>query len=307
MPSPEPAGVRPSWVDDELFPFDSRFVELDGNVVHYIDEGAGPILLMLHGNPTWSFEYRSLIGSLSDRFRCIALDYPGFGLSAAAPGYRYRPDEHAAVVAAFIDRLDLSQVTLLAHDWGGPIGLHAAEQRPDRFHRLVLTNTWAWPMNGDLRVEAASRLMGGLLGRQLIRRFNLFVNAFIPIGHRRRKVSAAEMAHYRAALATPDRRQACAVMPGAILGSRAFLAEVENRLTVLAKLPVLIVWADADVAFGGKELRRWEATFPNHTTVVLPGVGHYVASDAPEQLSAAIRSWWAEPATGTNASDDGTD
>ncbi|MPY79897.1 MAG: alpha/beta fold hydrolase, partial [Actinophytocola sp.] len=115
MTNQQSAGARPSWVDDDLFPFESRFVELDGHVVHYVDEGSGPILLMLHGNPTWSFVYRQVIESLRDRFRCIALDYPGFGLSVAAPGYRYLPEEHAAVVVSFLDRLGLSRATLVAH------------------------------------------------------------------------------------------------------------------------------------------------------------------------------------------------
>jgi haloalkane dehalogenase len=287
------AGVRPTWVDADLFPFESRFVELNGHVVHYVDEGSGPILLMLHGNPTWSFVYRDVIASLRTQFRCIALDYPGFGLSVAAPGYKYEPQEHAAVVVDFLDRLDLADITLIAHDWGGPIGLHAAEQRPDKFSRLVVANTWAWPMNGTLSAEVASRVMGGLIGRELIRRVNLFVNALIPAGHRRRKPSSLEMKHYREALSTRERRHASAVLPGAIIGSRTFLADVEEHLTLLDQLPALIVWADGDIAFGDKERERWEATLPNHTTVVLHGVGHFVQSDAPEELSEAIRNWWA--------------
>jgi haloalkane dehalogenase len=88
MTTAQPVGERPAWVDDKLFPFESRFVEPDGNVVHYVDEGSGPILLMLHGSPVWSFVYRDVIAALRDRFRCIALDFPGFGLSTGAPSYR---------------------------------------------------------------------------------------------------------------------------------------------------------------------------------------------------------------------------
>jgi haloalkane dehalogenase len=286
---------RPAWVDDELFPFDSHFVELDGHVVHYIDEGSGPILLMLHGNPTWSFVYREVISSLRDRFRCIALDHPGFGLSTAAPGYRYLPEEHAAVVVALIERLGLSHATLVAHDWGGPIGLHAAQQRPDKFERLVLANTWAWPMNGDLRAELASHLMGGPVGRELIRRFNLFVNASIPAGHRLRKPTADEMAHYRNALATPNRRAATAVLPRHITASRAFLAEIEAGLSNLASLPTLIVWGNRDIAFGDKDRERWEQIFSDHHTVVVEGAGHFVQSDAPSQFAGAIRHWGVPP------------
>lgn len=280
---------RPSWVDDELFLFESRFVTIDGHAVHYVDEGAGPTLLLLHGNPTWSFVYRDTIRALRNEFRCIAIDYPGFGLSSPAPGYRYLPEEHAGVVAAFADTLALSGVTLVAHDWGGPIGLAVVEQRPAVFDGLVLANTWAWPIDA-LPVQLASRLLGGPLGRLLIGQFNLFVNAMIPAGHRLRKPTDDEMAHYRNAL-TAERRQASAVLPRAITGSRAFLADVESGLPALTALPTLIVWGDSDIAFGNKELRRWEQMFTDHDTVIIEGAGHFVQSDAPERFATAIRDW----------------
>jgi haloalkane dehalogenase len=169
---------------------------IDGHTIHYVDEGSGPTLLFLHGNPTWSFVYRDVIRALRDEFRCVALDYPAFGLSSAEPAYRYLPEEHTQVVTAFVDALALSGVTLVAHDWGGPIGLAAVEQRPTAFDRLVLANTWAWPI-GAPHVQILSHLMGGPLGRLLIRQFNLFVNAMIPAGHRLRKPTDEEMAHYQ--------------------------------------------------------------------------------------------------------------
>jgi haloalkane dehalogenase len=285
-------GVRPDWVDDELFPFKSRFLETGGNVVHYVDEGRGPVLLMLHGNPTWSFVYRDVITALSGSFRCIALDCPGFGLSTAAPGYQFHPGDHARVVCEFVDRLDLREITLIAQDWGGPIGLSAAVARRDRFSGLVLGNTWAWPVNGDLHFEVFSRLMGGMVGRQLIRHFNLFVNVMIPAGHRRRRVTAIEMSHYRRALPTPQRRMPSAVFPKDITAARTFLADLERGLTSLADLPTLIIWADADVAFRAKERRRWESVLPRHETVVLAGAGHYLQSDAPSDFANAIIAWW---------------
>ncbi|TCO40182.1 haloalkane dehalogenase [Kribbella antiqua] len=276
---------RPAWVDDELFPFESRFVTIDGHTVHYVDEGSGPTLLLLHGNPTWSFVYRDVIRALRDDFRCVALDYPGFGLSTPRPGYRYLPEEHADVVTAFVDAVGLSGVTLVAHDWGGPIGLAAVEQRPAAFEGLVLTNTWGWPITGDVQLEVASFVMGGVLGRLLVRQFNLFVNAMIPAGHRLRKPTAAEMAHYREPRATRD---ASAVLPGRITASRAFLADVEARLP---DLPTLIIWGDADFAFRAKERQRWERAFADHQTVIVEGAGHFVQSDAPARFAAAIRAW----------------
>ncbi|HEU0189840.1 MAG TPA: alpha/beta fold hydrolase [Mycobacterium sp.] len=287
--------TRPAWVDDGLFPFQSRYITIDGHTVHYVDEGSGPTLLFLHGNPTWSFDYRDVIRSLRDDFRCIAVDYPGFGLSSAAPGYRYLPEEHAAVIAAFVDALDLSGVTLVAHDWGGPIGLAAVEQHPAAFDRLVLTNTWAWPID-TASIWIFSHMLGGPLGRLLIKQFNLFVNVMIPTGHRLRRPTDAEMAHYRRALADPERRAASAVFPRRITGSRAFLAQVEAGLAGLTSMPTLIVWGNADMAFGSTELRRWEQTLPHHRTVVIDGAGHYVPSDAPDRFAAAIRDWHAAEA-----------
>ncbi len=281
---------RPAWVDDELLPFESRFVTIDGHTIHYVDEGSGPTLLLLHGNPTWSFVYRDVIRALRDDFRCVALDYPGFGLSSAAPGYRYLPEEHAQVVTGFIDALGLSGFTLVAHDWGGPIGLAAVEQRPAACEGLVLANTWGWPISGDLHFEVVSFVMGGLLGRLLVRQFNLFVNAMIPAGHRLRKPTGAEMAHYREPLATLGRRDASAVLPGRITASRAFLADVEAGLPDLAALPTLIVWGDADFAFRAKERQRWEQVFADHHTVIIEGAGHFVQSDAPDRFATAIRA-----------------
>jgi haloalkane dehalogenase len=281
-------GRRPDWVDDDLFPFESRFVEIDGHRVHYIDEGSGPTLLMLHGNPTWSFVYRDVIADLAADFRCVACDYPGFGLSTAAPGYRLRPQDHAEVVAGFIDKLHLDPYTLVAQDWGGPIGLYAAGLAPGCLAGLIVANTWAWPVNGDLHFEAFSRLMGGPPGRLAIRQLNVFVEVMMPLGHRRRKLSGGEMAHYRAPLSTPARRQASAVLPHAI---STFLAEVLTGLDRFVDRPALVVWADRDIAFREKERKRWEALLPLADTAIVKGAGHYLQSDAPGDVADAIRSW----------------
>ncbi|SMC95833.1 alpha/beta fold hydrolase [Lentzea albidocapillata] len=283
--------VRPTWVDDNLFPFESRFVDIDGHTVHYVDEGSGPTLLLLHGNPTWSFLWRDVIRALRDDFRCIALDYPGFGLSTPKPGYRYLPEEHADVVTGFVDALGLKGATLVGQDWGGMIGLAAVQRRPSVFERLVLANTWAWPVNGVFHFEWFGRIIGGPPFRFLVRRLNVLVNWFMPAGHRRRKLTAAEMTHYRRALDTPERRQASAVFPSRVLASRAFFAEVEAGLADIAHLPTLIMWGDADIAFRPQERERLEATFPDHETVIVKGAGLYTESDAPEEFVAVIRDW----------------
>jgi haloalkane dehalogenase len=170
-------------VDQELFPFESHFVEVDGARVHYIDEGQGPVFLGLHGNPTWSFLYRHIVHGLKDRFRCVALDYPGFGLSTAPAGYGYTVAEHARVVEGFVSQLGLEHITLMVQDWGGPIGLSVAVRHPERFRAFVIGNTFGWPVRGEKTFERFSKLLGSAFpGGLLVRRLDLFTRVFVPVG-----------------------------------------------------------------------------------------------------------------------------
>ncbi|MBZ0273162.1 alpha/beta fold hydrolase [bacterium] len=281
---------RPAWLNDADFPFESRFVEVGGAVVHYVDEGDGPVLLALHGNPTWSFLYRDIIGRLRDRFRVIALDYPGFGFSRAPEGYDFTPESHTLIVAAFVKRLNLTGITLIAQDWGGPIGLTVATRDPERFEGLVIGNTWAWPLDGERHFERFSRVMGGRLGGFAIRRFNAFVNGLIPLGTRR-SVSRRVMRAYRGPFPTAASRRPVHVFPSCLLGSRDFLAKLEADLPKIADRPALIVWGEKDFAFREKERERFERIFPDHETHTLPDAGHYIQEDAPGEIADAIRTW----------------
>lgn len=270
-----------------------RFATINGNQVHYVDVGSGPTLLMLHGNPTSSLVWQGVIDRLSSSFRCVAPDYPGFGRSTAAADYTYTVREHAAVVAGLVEELDLRDYVLAMQDWGGPIGITAAAQDPDRARGLVIANTWAWPVNGDPRFEVASRLMGGPLGRLAITRLNMFVNVMLPMGHRLRKLTDDEMQAYREAMSTPTARRAAAALPAAILGERQLLMETEEAVERFADRPSLIVWADRDVAFQRRELEHWRRLLPASTVVPVPGAGHFVQSDAPDVVAAAIRGSFA--------------
>jgi haloalkane dehalogenase len=287
----DPAGTRrPAWVPDDLFPFESRFADVGGARVHYLDEGSGSPLLMLHGNPTWSFLYREIVAGLRDRYRCIAVDHPGFGLSQPPRGYGFTPAEHADVLEQLVLRLELDDVTLMVQDWGGPIGFAVATRHPERFAAVVLGNTWAWPKS-DPGTQLFSRFLGGPVGRRLIQNRNLFVEKILPGGVRRRQLPEAVMDAYRGPFPSPASRRPTAVFPREILASRPFLAEVSQRLATLRDRPALLVWPTADVAFREPERRRWEELFPQHHTVLLEGAGHYIQEDAPEEIVAAIRGW----------------
>jgi haloalkane dehalogenase len=281
---------RPDWIPAELYPFESHRKEIEGASVHYVDEGSGPPLLMLHGNPTWSFLYRELVKGLSDAHRCIAIDYPGFGLSRVAPGYGYTPAEHAAIVERLIEMLDLRDVTMMVQDWGGPIGFAAATRQPERFKAFVIGNTWAWPKS-DFGTQVFSRLLGGPIGRYLILQRNFFVERAIPGSMRLRTLPQSVMDAYRGPFPTPESRRPVHVFPREILRSRPWLAELEARLSAVRDRPALLVWPTKDVAFREPERLKWERLFAEHRTVMLGGAGHYIQEEAPEQIVAAIREW----------------
>ncbi len=290
MVAPSSPPSRPGWLPEELFPFKSRYAEVDGATVHYVDEGNGRPLLLLHGNPTWSFLYREIIAGLRDRYRCVALDYPGFGLSLAGPDYGFTPAEHASVVEKLVAQLNLRDVTMMVQDWGGPIGFRVATRNPDRFSGFVVGNTWAWPKS-DPGTQVFSRFLGGPIGGYLILRRNFFVERIIPSNVKRRELPGPVMEAYRGPFPTPESRRPVHVFPREILGSRPWLSEIERGLDTLSDRPALIVWPDKDVAFREPERRRWEEVFPSHRTVMLEGAGHYIQEDAPEEIVAAIRDW----------------
>lgn len=283
---------RPSWFREDLFPFQSRFLDVAGARIHYVDEGTGPTILMHHGNPSWSFLYRHVIAGLSHRFRCIALDYPGFGLSTAAPGYGYTAAEHAEVVAGFVEALDLRDYTPFVQDWGGPIGLGAAVQDPDRVRALIIGNTFAWPMNRDPAAQVFSRMLGGPAGHVLVRRLGVFTNVFVPRARGHSALGPGEMAMYRGPHPTPASREPVHVMPREILAASDFLGDLEQRLSLLADRPALLLWATADPAFRASQRRRWEQLLPNATTVLLEGAGHYFQDDVPGEVITAVREWF---------------
>ncbi|MDQ4124814.1 MAG: alpha/beta fold hydrolase [Actinomycetota bacterium] len=283
--------ARPEWLPRDLYPFESRYVDLEGCTVHYVDEGSGPVILFLHGNPTWSFLWRGVIRGLSDSFRCIALDYPGFGLSWARPDYGYTAAEHAAAVDQFVTELDLRDVTLAAQDWGGPIGLTVATRHPERFRGFVLGNTWAWPVNGVFHFEAFSRMLGSPPGKAFIKHANAFVNVMIPAGTATRLPDEV-MRAYRGPFATPASRRPTWELPREILRARPFLQALLDDLPKISDRPALFLWGGRDQALRKKvELPRFEQLFPNHETVVLDRAKHYFQEDAPDEAAAAIRRW----------------
>lgn len=283
--------IRPAWVPDDLYPFTDNWADIDGHRVHYLDEGAGPPILLLNGNPSWSFGWRDVVLRLRSRFRCIVPDYPGFGLSQAAAGFDFRPSSQSRVVEALVDELGLDGLIVFGYAWGGPIGLGFAGRRPELVRALVIGNTWAWP-DARRRVRLFSALMGGPLSPLLVDRLNLMLGLYLPRGLKRGPLTDAERAAYGGPF-PPERRHIMRVFPRDLVAGTAYLREVQRNLTRLADRPVLILWPDSDPGFGDADLDRWQALFPSARTVHLAGTGQFIDEDAPDDVASAIEAWWA--------------
>jgi haloalkane dehalogenase len=283
--------VDPKFLTDpELFPYSSHYLELkNGARIHYVDEGERPVLLLLHGNPTWSFLYRHLIAELKSDFRVLAPDYPGFGLSTAPREYGFTPAEHAASMMELVERLDLHGVTLMMQDWGGPIGFAIAERQAARLDGFVIGNTWAWPLERTGH-KVFSTLMGGWPGQFAAWCCNGVVRFFLSQGMER-NLSAAELAMYLAPFAERAMRMPTHVFPAQLWEADTFLQTVYDGLPELSERPALIVWGLKDFAFQEPERSRFESLFPKHRTVLLENAGHFIQEDAPEEIAAAIRDW----------------
>ncbi len=288
-----PDGIVDFTPSPELFPFESRWFASSVGPVHYIDEGSGPPLLLLHGNPDWSFLYRKIVLALRDRFRCIAPDYPGFGLSVHPERYGFTPAEHAVVVGELVADLDLRDMVVMGQDWGGPIGMDVASRMPERVAGLVMGNTWFWPADG-LMMNGFSLIMSTPPIQALITNQNFFVNQLMK-RTLKADLTDEEFNHYAAVVPTPESRKGIAVFPREIRGAEPWLAQLERRVaTSLADKPIVLVWGMKDPAFGRDQvIARWADTFPQATVIRLEDAGHYIQEDAPERIVDAIASAYA--------------
>jgi haloalkane dehalogenase len=247
-------------------------------------------VVFVHGNPTWSFQFRNVVKRLGDERRSIAPDHLGFGLSDKPRGYSYLPVDQARNFAAFMDSLDLHDATLVVGDWGGPIGLSWALDHPDRVAALVITNTWLWSVRDDWYYRAFSGFMGGPVGRQLILRRNFFAGTFLPrtYADRSRLTPEIHRQYTEPLAADPQDRLGSAVFPREIVGSSDWLASLWRRRSALQGADVLLAWGMKDVAFREKELATWQAAFPSARSVRYEDCGHFVAEEKPAELATEI-------------------
>jgi pimeloyl-ACP methyl ester carboxylesterase len=259
-----------------------------------VDEGGGSTIVMLHGNPTWSFYYRNLITALRDEHRVIAPDHVGCGLSDKPRRYPYTLSTHVENFSRLMDHLRLSNITLAVHDWGGAVGLGWAMHNLDRVRRLVLFNTAAFFGPVPFRIRVC-RLP--FLGRIAVLNFNAFARAALRMACvQRDRMTAAVRSGYLFPYGTPSERIAIwrfvrdiPLSPRA--PSHPIVKEIEQNLPRFRELPSMIFWGGKDFCFNDGFLDRWKSFLPRAVVHRFPDAGHYVVEDAHERIIPLFRAF----------------
>jgi len=288
----------PDGVSQEQYPFTGKFLTLkSGPRMHYLDEGSGRPVVMIHGNPSWSFYYRDLVLALRDHSRAIAPDHIGCGLSDK-PGdgqYDYTLKNRVDDLEFLLDSLGVGEkITLVVHDWGGMIGLAYAARHPERIEKLVILNTGAFFLPHGKSFPAALRLCRTPLGALLIRGFNAFARGTAWIGCKRQRMSG----ELRRAYAAPYNNWANRIATLRFVediplapGDKAYtiVEETQQKLDTLASLPMLICWGMKDFVFDRYFLEEWKRRFPGAEIHSYPDCGHYILEDAKEEVLPLIK------------------
>jgi haloalkane dehalogenase len=302
-------------IDRSAYPFESRYLDVPAGRMHYVDEGPdgqgpdgqsqgaprplGETLLFVHGTPTWSFEWRHLIRAFSDRYRCVAPDHLGFGLSDRPHGSAYTPEAHAGNLEAFVLGLGLRDITLVVHDFGGPIGLPLRLRRPDLVKRVVIVNSWLWSFAGDKAMERSGRLAGSGLGRFLYRYADFSLKILMPYAYGdKKKLTPAIHRQYLDRFPDADSRERVLwALARGLLASGHFYETSWKDRGRLRDIPALLIWGMRDRAFPPPMLERWKRELPQARTAELPGAGHWPHEEDPAGVEKAIRRFLeSEPA-----------
>ncbi len=285
-------------VSKDLYPFESHFFQRGHLRQHYLDEGAGSPVVMVHGNPTWSFYYRELVKALRGQYRVIVPDHIGCGYSdkPSDADYHYTLRQRVDDFTALLDHLELRQdITLIAHDWGGMIAMAYATQYPERIKQMVLFNTAAFPLPRSKRLPLTLWLVRNTAaGALAVRGLNAFARGAAWIGCTRqrmprhlRQAYCAPYDSWRNRIATLRFVQDIPLKPTD--PAYPIVAETGNRLHVLCDKPIMIVWGMKDFVFDHHFLRRWRKEFPHAVVHELADCGHYVLEDASAEIIPLVR------------------
>lgn len=282
----------PQWVDREEFPFVVHTFDTRDGRMAYVDEGRGDTILFVHGNASWSFLYRHLIRDLRQNFRCISVDHLGFGLSEKPVKIDYRPQAHVARLGEFIDHLELTDLTIVGHDFGGPIGMGWAIQNPTHVRSLIMFNTWLWSLKKNDDARELYKNFDNLLNRLYYTHLKASPKFFLPV----LVADAHEMpkkvfGQYMKPFSEHKSRQGPYEMARHLIRSSNWFDDLWDQREVIEKLPLLLLWGQNDKLSGDAGLRRFVENFADARPVELPDTGNFVPQDAHRRTVTEIRGF----------------
>lgn len=279
-----------------LYPWPGQYLRVQGgHRLHYLDEGAGETVLMVHGNPTWSFYYRGLVRALAtEGYRCIVPDHIGCGLSDKPQDWPYRLEDHVRNLDQLITDLDLRDITLVVHDWGGAIGLGALMKHPERLRRLVVFNTSVFEGPLPLRIRMCR---WPSIGAVSVRGVNGFLKIALRVGFAK-PVTADVTAGYLAPYGSWEDRvaihrfvQDIPLEPDHV--TRPLIDALDRYVSALRHVPTLIVWGERDFVFTKEYLTGWRTRLPEAEVHSLPHGAHFVVEDAHGEIVDLLRDFLA--------------
>ncbi len=275
------------------YPFASHFLDLDGLKYHYLDEGTGLPVVMLHGNPSWSFYYRNLVKAISDRFRCIVPDHIGCGFSDK-PGddrYDYTLPRRVDDLERLLEHLKINEkITLVVHDWGGMIGMAYSVRHPERISRLVILNTGAFPLPQEKPFPLPLSICRNTwLGTFLVRGFNAFSRGATLVGCKQNPMSDELSRLYQLPYNSWKNRIATLRFVQDIPlkhGDRNYelICKVSDGINQFSGLPILIIWGEKDFVFDCHFLNEWKQRFSSAEVHSFPEAGHYILEDRQDAV-----------------------
>lgn len=287
---------------EEIFPFESKYITVGGHACHYVDEGRGEPVVAVHGNPTWSFAFRHIIRRLAGRYRMVALDHIGCGLSARPPDSEYPYDLARRVVdfGEFVDRLNLDRVSLIVHDWGGVIATAWAVRNPSRVRAMVVLNSAAFLPPVTKRIPfplllARSQFPGALL----VRGTDLFVRIALLTGAAKGRLTEAERRGYLLPYGSwQDRRAVFRFVQDIPVNpehrSHGLVRGTQDQLARLQGVPTLLCWGMRDFVFDETILNEWISRIPTAQVERYPEAGHFVFEDARGPLEDRLERFFAD-------------